>query len=486
MVRSLPTNHAMSKRCLAGIVWLGAILAVSSPGHAQVLLSEFQAANVRTLNDEDGHSEDWIELYNAGDLPVDLAGWSLTDEADRPSKWVFPSTNIGPGQFLIVFASGKDRRVPGHPLHTDFGLSASGDYLALVKPDRQTPATEYAPAYPPQANDISYGLPIRPVDACLLELEAAGRFFVPRNDVLGTHWMQPEFDDTAWAAVTTGVGFNVSNPLLGSNVETLMRGVNPTAYLRLPFIVTRLADLNALKLRLRYNDGFVAYLNGVPVAHRNAPVFAPGGVYANSESDWSLIGQQGVNNWYYGFYNRAADADGQYDAERDFVSSHPQWAWNGGAWVLGPANPPLDTITQGGWYPNGQESGGVHWVIRRWVCEAPGTFTCQLACAKEDPTCGSGATVRVFLNGAEQCRVTLAFDDITGIRTNLVLADLVAGDALDFALDPLGTDGSLSDRCDGLTFSAVIEQVPAQGATWNSAATGARSPSRPWWPRNST
>ena len=56
-----------------------------------------------------------------------------------------------------VFASDKDRRVPGGELHTNFKLSAGGDYLALVRPDGVAIEHEFAPTYPNQLTDISYG-----------------------------------------------------------------------------------------------------------------------------------------------------------------------------------------------------------------------------------------------------------------------------------------------------------------------------------------
>ena len=103
--------------------------------------------------------------------------------------------------------------------------------------------------------------------------------------------MRPDFDDSDWTPVVTGVGFNVPGDLVGSDIEGAMRGINPTAYLRIPFVVTNLAALDRLTLNIRYNDGFAAYLNGFPIAQRNAPVTAPGGVLANSAADWSFTGQ---------------------------------------------------------------------------------------------------------------------------------------------------------------------------------------------------
>jgi hypothetical protein len=136
--------------CLAG-------LAVHAQPEVSLELSEFMAANSKTRADEDGEFSDWIEVRNNGSGAADLQGWSLTDNPDLPAKWVFPSTNLASGGFLVVFASGKDRRVPGKPLHTSFSLAADGEYVALVSPEGEL-ATEYAPEFPAQRNDVSYGL----------------------------------------------------------------------------------------------------------------------------------------------------------------------------------------------------------------------------------------------------------------------------------------------------------------------------------------
>src|SRR5262245_13829826 len=77
-----------------------------------LLINEVMTSNRRTLLDENGDSSDWIELYNAGPTPVSLAGHGLSDDPALPFKWAFRDAAIGPGSFLLVFASGKDRQ-PG-------------------------------------------------------------------------------------------------------------------------------------------------------------------------------------------------------------------------------------------------------------------------------------------------------------------------------------------------------------------------------------
>lgn len=117
------------------------------------------AANASVLADDDGAFSDWIELHNPDALPVDLAGWYLTDSANNKTKWQLPAVTLSPGGYLVVFASNKDRRDPTRPLHTSFALAAGGEYLGLIKPDGVTVAHEYAPVFPDQSDDRSFGLP---------------------------------------------------------------------------------------------------------------------------------------------------------------------------------------------------------------------------------------------------------------------------------------------------------------------------------------
>src|SRR3990172_7844880 len=108
------------------------------------VITEFMAANHSEeplgpgeILDEDEESSDWIEIYNPSDTTVNLAGWRLTHDPCEPTEWQFPAVELDPGEFLVVFASGKDRRNPdpNNPLHTNFNLNKGGDYLALATGD---------------------------------------------------------------------------------------------------------------------------------------------------------------------------------------------------------------------------------------------------------------------------------------------------------------------------------------------------------------
>ncbi len=129
-----------------------------------VIINEFVAANIFTNAaldiDEFNRPEDWIEIYNRGTNNVRLLGWSLSNDPDRPGLWTFPDITINSGQYLVIYASGLDRRVLGgtNRLHTNFKLNPFGDYLALFNAEFPRHAvSEFAPEFPEQRNDYSYG-----------------------------------------------------------------------------------------------------------------------------------------------------------------------------------------------------------------------------------------------------------------------------------------------------------------------------------------
>jgi len=95
-----------------------------------VWINEYMSDNEYTLIDEDGDFSDWIEVYNSGDTAVNLEGYGLSDDPDNLLKWQFPPLVLQPGQYVLVFASGKDRRDPFGPyLHTNFKLKNGEEIL---------------------------------------------------------------------------------------------------------------------------------------------------------------------------------------------------------------------------------------------------------------------------------------------------------------------------------------------------------------------
>lgn len=140
--------------CLTGVL----TLTTSVTGAVQV--SEFMADNMRSLEDADESTPDWIELTNDGLAAVDLGGWALSDDPDNLGQWIFPSTILSAGQRIVIFASEKDWRYAGFELHTNLKLSASSDSIILSQPDGAGGWTivDSILDYPEQVTDVSYGV----------------------------------------------------------------------------------------------------------------------------------------------------------------------------------------------------------------------------------------------------------------------------------------------------------------------------------------
>lgn len=141
--------------------WLFAIVVLcltAGVGSAQpggVVIHEIVADNRSGLRDEDGAASDWLELHNPTMAAVSLAGAALTDSPAVPSKWPLPALLLPPQGYLVIFASGKDRRDPAGTLHTNFSLSKDGEYLALTW--QEEVVSGFVPAFPAQVEDVSYG-----------------------------------------------------------------------------------------------------------------------------------------------------------------------------------------------------------------------------------------------------------------------------------------------------------------------------------------
>jgi CotH kinase protein/Chitobiase/beta-hexosaminidase C-terminal domain/Lamin Tail Domain/FlgD Ig-like domain len=117
-----------------------------------IVINEVVGANSITIFDEDNSSSDWIELFNWGDTPVDLNGFGISNKKSTPLKWIFPSVVIPAKGFLVVFVSGKDRNTI--PMHTNFKISASGEFLAISNPSGVIIDSIRTPS---MITDVSYG-----------------------------------------------------------------------------------------------------------------------------------------------------------------------------------------------------------------------------------------------------------------------------------------------------------------------------------------
>jgi len=90
---------------------------------SQVVINEYSASNLSTVQDNYEAYEDWIELYNAGPTSVNIGGYFISDDTASPFKWSFPQdVVIVSNGHLVVWTSGRDEAFGGN-YHTNFRLS---------------------------------------------------------------------------------------------------------------------------------------------------------------------------------------------------------------------------------------------------------------------------------------------------------------------------------------------------------------------------
>ncbi|MCK9426186.1 MAG: CotH kinase family protein [Ignavibacteriaceae bacterium] len=193
-----------------------------------VVINEVMSSNALTLADEDGDFPDWIELYNTSAQSVSLANLSLSDDPKNLTKWNFPNTTILPQNFLIVYASGKDRKAGSMFWET---IITKGDLW---------------------------------------------KYLVPASEPSST-WRFLGFDDAQWKSGASGFGFGDSDD------ATIVSQTN-AIYIRKTFTVTDIGNIDTAFLHVDYDDAFVAYLNGMEIARANIGTKGVPPVYTQTAS----------------------------------------------------------------------------------------------------------------------------------------------------------------------------------------------------------
>lgn len=258
------------------VAWIcGALTGAFHPRllRAAVVISEVMPANSGQFVDENDSPSDWIELFNDSEHPVALGGWHLTDDPDNKTKWRFPETAIAGRGFLVVFASGKDRRVADRELHASFKLSRGGEYAALTRPDG-TIEHEFKPGFPEVPwEDQSYGLFMDSTEVLRLAVGDPLTFLVPGDDSVDAVWRAGDFrPDSMWATVPSGLGYSAPDDVESRAwISTALPPGLRSVYVLVPFEIESPESVDRLVLKLRYDDGFAAFLNGTRVARMNAP-----------------------------------------------------------------------------------------------------------------------------------------------------------------------------------------------------------------------
>ena len=177
-----------------------------------VRINEVVSSNSVYL-DEDGDNPDWLEIHNFGTQDVSINGWSLSDDVDGITKWIFPNITLTPDQYMVLWASSKDRTTINYP-------------RTLIN----------------QGNEFKY--------------------LIPTSEP-NSNWNSLSFDDSSWSSGFSGFGF------ADGDDATIIPNGTQSIYLRKTFTINNLASISSLILDMDYDDAFVAYINGNEVARAN-------------------------------------------------------------------------------------------------------------------------------------------------------------------------------------------------------------------------
>ena len=198
--------------------------------YGQVVINEFLADNALTNFDDDGDNEDWVELYNSGDEDIDLEGYSLSDDVENPGRWTFPSVMIPARSYLLVWLSGKDRHVPPPD-----AIEANGATMA------------FEPVFVRRGAQWDY---------LVADPDADGP---PEG------WNLPGQPFPGSSRDTAGFGYGD-----GDDSTDVPENSN-AVFTRREFEVPNPAAVTNLVLSIDFDDGFIAFINGVRLAESNAP-----------------------------------------------------------------------------------------------------------------------------------------------------------------------------------------------------------------------
>ena len=177
-----------------------------------IRINELVASN-SIFQDEDGDTPDWIELYNYGSSPVSLINWSISDEEDDNNPWVFPGIILNEDEYMLLWASNKDRGQLTYPRT----LITEGELFKYITP----------------------------------------------TSSVSSNWTSVNYNDNSWSEGFSGFGYSDGDD------NTYIPYGSLSVFLRKDFSISNINNIVSLILDIDYDDGFVAYINGFEVARAN-------------------------------------------------------------------------------------------------------------------------------------------------------------------------------------------------------------------------
>ena len=190
------------------------IIFISSFGLGQsIQINEVVSSNGDSFYDEDGDTPDWIEIYNSSDELINLSGYGITDDVNDLLKWTFPSYDLAANDFLVVFASNKDRK--DHVVQWDAKVDWGDTW----------------------------------------------RYWIGNSAPI-SNWELPQTDIGFWPQGQSGFGY-------GDNDDNTEIPQTVSVYVRKEFEIEDPSIILRALFHIDYDDGYIAYLNGIEFSRRN-------------------------------------------------------------------------------------------------------------------------------------------------------------------------------------------------------------------------
>ena len=178
-----------------------------------IRLNEIVTSNGDNLYDEDGDTPDWIELHNPTNEIINLFNFGITDDSQDLLKWTFPSIEMAPNDFLIIFASDKDRKNP------------------VVQWDAK------------------------------IEWGDSWSYWIGTSEPVG-NWESINTNTDFWPIGESGFGY-------GDNDDNTEISQTVSVYIKKTFEVDNPSIIQKALFHIDFDDGYIAYLNGHEFSRRN-------------------------------------------------------------------------------------------------------------------------------------------------------------------------------------------------------------------------
>ena len=182
--------------------------------YSQIKINEVLSTNRIGITDEDNNHVDWFELYNNSNSTINLEGYSISDKNEVSQSWVFPAYEMRPHSYLLVFASGKDRK------------NISLKYQTII------------------------------------DLGDQWSYAIPPSNTIGNQWRKKGYNDSSWKKGPSGFGYGDGDD------NTIIQPLT-SIYIRKTFNVENRSNVKSIIFHVDYDDAFIAFINGHVIAMEN-------------------------------------------------------------------------------------------------------------------------------------------------------------------------------------------------------------------------